>query len=74
MILLIFVIKIGLIISVKIIQVGNDESQFNFMQMKFVPPSHLYREIICLINEISLNSLKQNINHENNINRKLYRI
>ena len=49
-------------------QVGNDESQFNFMQMKFVPPSHLYREIIWLNNEISLNSLKQNVSHENNIN------
>ena len=49
-------------------QGGNDESQFNFMQMKFLPPSHLYRETIWLNNEISLNSLKQKITHENNIN------
>ena len=48
-------------------QSSNDESNFNFMQMKFIPPKLLYKEKIYLTNEYSLNSLKQNIPHENNI-------
>ena len=51
----------------------NDEKNFNFMQMKFIPPQKiLYREKVWLTNEYSLNSLKQNIPHENNINLEEY--
>ena len=53
-------------------QSANDDSNFNFMQMKFVPPKLLYREKIWLTNEYSINSLKQNIPHENNINLDEY--
>ena len=50
-------------------QSANDDKSFNFMQMKFIPPQKLlYREKVWLTNEYSLNSLKQNIPHENNIN------
>ena len=49
-------------------QSGKDDTSFNFLQMKFVPPTHLFRETIYLTNEFSLNSLKQEISHENNIN------
>ena len=40
--------------------------------MKFIPPQLLYREKIWLTNEYSINSLKQNIPHENNINLDEY--
>ena len=53
-------------------QSANDDSNFNFMQMKFIPPQLLYREKIWLTNEYSINSLKQNIPHENNINLDEY--
>ena len=53
-------------------QSANDDSNFNFMQMKFVPPQLLYREKVWLTNEYSINSLKQNIQHENNINLDEY--
>ena len=53
-------------------QSANDDSNFNFMQMKFVQPKFLYREKIWLTNEYSINSLKQNIPHENNINLDEY--
>jgi hypothetical protein len=49
-------------------QSANDDKSFNFMQMKFVTPQKLLREKVWLTNEYSLNSLKQNIPHENNIN------
>ena len=49
-------------------QSANDENNFNFLQMKFIPPQLLYREKVWLTNEYSINSLKQNIPHENNIN------
>jgi hypothetical protein len=43
------------------------------MQMKFIPPQKLLlREKVWLTNEYSLNSLKQNIPHENNINLDEY--
>ena len=51
----------------------NDDKSFNFMQMKFIPPQKLLlREKVWLTNEYSLNSLKQNIPHENNINLEEY--
>ena len=51
----------------------NDDKSFNFMQMKFIPPQKLLlREKVWLTNEYSLNSLKQNIPHENNINLDEY--
>ena len=54
-------------------QSANDDKSFNFMQMKFIPPQKLlYREKVWLTNEYSLNSLKQNIPHENNINLDEY--
>ena len=53
-------------------QSANDDSNFNFMQMKFIPPQLLYREKIWLTNEYSISSLKQNIPHENNINLDEY--
>ena len=53
-------------------QSANDDNNFNFMQMKFIPPQLLYREKIWLTNEYSINSLKQNIPHENNINLDEY--
>ena len=53
-------------------QSADDDSNFNFMQMKFIPPQLLYREKIWLTNEYSINSLKQNIPHENNINLDEY--
>ncbi len=49
-------------------QQANDDTNFNFMQMKFIQPQLLYREKVWLTNEYSINSLKQNIPHENNIN------
>jgi len=49
-------------------QSANDDKSFNFMQMKFVTPQKLLKEKVWLTNEYSLNSLKQNIPHENNIN------
>ena len=49
-------------------QSANDDTNFNFMQMKFIQPQLLYREKVWLTNEYSINSLKQNIPHENNIN------
>jgi hypothetical protein len=42
------------------------------MQMKFIPPQLLYREKIWLTNEYSINSLRLNIPHENNINLDEY--
>ena len=53
-------------------QSANDDKSFNFMQMKFVTPQKLLREKVWLTNEYSLNSLKQNIPHENNINLDEY--
>ena len=53
-------------------QSGKDDTSFNFLQMKFIPPTHLFRETIYLTNEFSLNSLKQEISHENNINLEEY--
>ena len=53
-------------------QSADDDKSFNFMQMKFVPPKLLYREKVWLTNEYSINSLKQNIPHENNINLEEY--
>ena len=53
-------------------QSANDDNNFNFMQMKFIPPQLLYREKVWLTNEYSINSLKQNIPHENNINLDEY--
>ena len=53
-------------------QSANDDNNFNFMQMKFIPPQLLYREKVYLTNEYSINSLKQNIPHENNINLDEY--
>ena len=53
-------------------QSANDDSNFNFLQMKFIPPQLLYREKVWLTNEYSINSLKQNIPHENNINLDEY--
>ena len=53
-------------------QSANDENNFNFLQMKFIPPQLLYREKVWLTNEYSINSLKQNIPHENNINLEEY--
>ena len=54
-------------------QNANDDKSFNFMQMKFIPPQKLLlREKVWLTNEYSLNSLKQNIPHENNINLEEY--
>lgn len=53
-------------------QGGKDESSFNFNKMKFMPPTHLFREEVYLTNEFSLNSLKQEITHENNINLDEY--
>ena len=53
-------------------QSANDENNFNFLQMKFIPPQLLYREKVWLTNEYSINSLKQNIPHENNINLDEY--
>lgn len=53
-------------------QGGKDESSFNFNKMKFMPPTHLFREEVYLTNEYSLNSLKQEITHENNINLDEY--
>jgi hypothetical protein len=54
-------------------QSANDDKSFNFMQMKFIPPQKLLlREKVWLTNEYSLNSLKQNIPHENNINLDEY--
>ena len=53
-------------------QSANDDKNFNFMQMKFIPPQLLYREKVWLTNEYSINSLKQNIPHENNINLEEY--
>ena len=53
-------------------QSANDDKSFNFMQMKFVSPQKLLREKVWLTNEYSLNSLKQNIPHENNINLDEY--
>ena len=51
----------------------NDDKSFNFMQMKFIPPQKLLlREKVWLTNEYSLNSLKQNIPHENTINLEEY--
>ena len=53
-------------------QSANDDKSFNFMQMKFIIPQKLLREKVWLTNEYSLNSLKQNIPHENNINLEEY--
>ena len=53
-------------------QSADDEKSFNFMQMKFITPQNLLREKVWLTNEYSLNSLKQNIPHENNINLDEY--
>ena len=53
-------------------QSANDDKSFNFMQMKFIIPQKLLREKVWLTNEYSLNSLKQNIPHENNINLDEY--
>jgi len=53
-------------------QSANDDKSFNFMQMKFITPQKLLREKVWLTNEYSLNSLKQNIPHENNINLDEY--
>ena len=53
-------------------QSANDDKSFNFMQMKFISPQKLLREKVWLTNEYSLNSLKQNIPHENNINLDEY--
>ena len=53
-------------------QSAEDEKNFNFLQMKFIPPQLVYREKIWLTNEYSINSLKQNIPHENNINLDEY--
>ena len=53
-------------------QSANDDKSFNFMQMKFLTPQKLLREKVWLTNEYSLNSLKQNIPHENNINLDEY--
>ena len=53
-------------------QSADDDKSFNFMQMKFLTPQKLLREKVWLTNEYSLNSLKQNIPHENNINLDEY--
>ena len=53
-------------------QSADDDKSFNFMQMKFITPQKLLREKVWLTNEYSLNSLKQNIPHENNINLDEY--
>ena len=53
-------------------QSADDDKSFNFMQMKFIAPQKLLREKVWLTNEYSLNSLKQNIPHENNINLDEY--
>ena len=53
-------------------QSADDEKSFNFMQMKFITPQNLLREKVWLTNEYSLNSLKQTIPHENNINLDEY--
>ena len=60
---------------------SNENAQFNFMKMKFLPltnsssttaSSQLLRETVYLTNEYNLNSFKQEIPHTNNINLDEY--
>lgn len=64
---------------------SNENAQFNFMKMKFIPLSttsttassssssaQLLRETVYLTNEYNLNSFKQEIPHTNNINLDEY--
>lgn len=51
---------------------ADDDISFNFLKMKFFNSSFLFREQVYLTNEYSIDSLKQKISHDNNINLEEY--